>query len=197
MRRGAPLLALGLVFSVLALSAWQRERGRVARRAADACGGLLSDPDPGTPARTLADTILAGPAATSSTSPASPLRTVVKLHGVRFAAPAEPDADLDLHLVARESIVRELERYGRAASLAVEVSGALKPEPGGADFLAALDGERLSLQYSAPGAETVSVSREPWRAGTSRPVRLLASAALAALVLGAVRAVRSAPKTPR
>ncbi|HVS11882.1 MAG TPA: Na+/H+ antiporter NhaC family protein [Planctomycetota bacterium] len=154
MTRALPLAA----FVALVLALWLLPAADPARLAAMKAPELLDASVEGT-ARTLGERVLEG----SQVTRTEPGKAVLRLGGVRVAAPAAPSDDLGVHGLARRWLVSKLRQLSAARGDSLLVEGELTPLPGGAGFLVELRGDRLSLRYDAPGAESLAVEIEGWQ----------------------------------
>ena len=104
---------------------------------------------------TLGELVLTGPAVVRDE-----LGPVLRLNGVRMVS--DRGADLEVHALARRSLIRGLRTHAAARGESLRVDGELAPAREhagtGADFLVTWAGDDLALTYTPPvGAEVVVV----------------------------------------
>ncbi len=111
---------------------------------------------------TIAQRVLAGPAVIERSNS----RIKLSLFGCLLAIDP-PSEDLEVHGLARRSLVRGLRESAAKQGLELEIEGELDATKSsferGAGFTVMLDGERLSLQYKHPQDSTLTVHRDDWR----------------------------------
>lgn len=110
---------------------------------------------------TIAELILAGPAVIERDES----RAKLSLFGCILATDP-PSADLEVHGLARRSLIRGLRERASKQGLELEIEGELDASKSnaqrGAGFTVMLDGERLSLQYTHSQDQTLTVHRDGW-----------------------------------
>lgn len=111
----------------------------------------------------IGEQILDGPAVIER----SEGRAKLSIHGCMLAMDP-PSADMEVHGLARRSIVRGLREVAAERGLELEIEGELDAGQSeakrGAGFTVMLDGARLSLEYTHPAAGALRVHREGWSA---------------------------------
>lgn len=111
---------------------------------------------------TIAQRILEGPAVISRTDS----QLELSLFGCILATDP-PSADLEVHGLARRSLVRGLRKIAADKGLELKFEGELDASKSnaerGAGFTVMLDGERLSLQYTHRQDGTLTVHRDGWK----------------------------------